>query len=56
MICNVCVIDDPHMIKIEFDRLAGTFYGTGDAFASMVLAWLTKLKDLKVFALRRFSH
>lgn len=25
----------------------GTFYGTGDAFAAMILAWLTKLNDLK---------
>ena len=38
-----------HTIEIEFDRLPGTFYGTGDAFAAMVLAWLTRLNyDLKV--------
>ena len=36
------------IIKIEFNRLAGTYYGTGDAFAAMILAWLTKLKDLQV--------
>ena len=39
--------DDQNIIKIEFNRLPGTFYGTGDAFASMVFAWLTKLRDLK---------
>lgn len=38
---------DKHVIKIEFGRLTGTFYGTGDAFAAMILAWLTKLNDLK---------
>jgi len=31
------------IIEIEFKRLPGTFYGTGDAFAAMVLAWLTRL-------------
>ena len=40
--------DDKNIIKIEFERLNGTFYGTGDAFAAMVLAWLSKLdNDLK---------
>lgn len=38
-----------HVIEIEFDRLPGIFYGTGDAFAAMVFAWLTRLNnDLKV--------
>lgn len=36
------------VIRIEFDQLTGTFYGTGDAFAAMFLSWLTKLKNLKV--------
>ncbi len=40
---------DKNLIKIEFDRLSGSFTGTGDAFASMVFAWYTKLNDLKVF-------
>jgi pyridoxal/pyridoxine/pyridoxamine kinase len=40
--------DDANLIQIEFDKLPGTFYGTGDAFAAMVLAWLTRLNDLKV--------
>ena len=39
--------DDSNLIQIEFEKLPGTFYGTGDAFAAMVLAWYTKLKDLK---------
>lgn len=39
--------DSQHIIKIKFDRLAGSFAGTGDAFAAMFLAWFTKLKDLK---------
>lgn len=34
-------------IRIEFDRLPGTFYGTGDTFAAMFLAWFTKLNNLK---------
>jgi hypothetical protein len=37
------------IIKIKFERLSGSFAGTGDAFAAQVLAWLTILKDLKVF-------
>lgn len=41
--------DDENLIQIEFDKLQGVFYGTGDAFAAMVLAWLTRLKDLKVY-------
>lgn len=41
-------LDDNDIIQIEFDRLSGTFYGTGDAFAAMLLAWLTRLNDLKV--------
>jgi hypothetical protein len=52
------------VIKIRFNRLAGTFAGTGDAFAAMFLAWYTKLGNLKVcvrdpdrqvFKLRNFS-
>lgn len=35
------------IIKIKFDRLSGSFAGTGDAFAAMFLAWFTILKDLK---------
>ncbi|RNA16759.1 pyridoxal kinase [Brachionus plicatilis] len=35
------------VIRIEFDQLTGTFYGTGDAFAAMFLSWLTKLNNLK---------
>jgi pyridoxal/pyridoxine/pyridoxamine kinase len=40
--------DDANLIQIEFDKLPGTFYGTGDAFAAMVIAWFTRLNDLKV--------
>jgi pyridoxal/pyridoxine/pyridoxamine kinase len=40
--------DEANLIQIEFDKLPGTFFGTGDAFAAMVLAWLTRLNDLKV--------
>ncbi|CAF0898403.1 unnamed protein product [Brachionus calyciflorus] len=40
-------LSNDNIIKIEFDRLPGTFYGTGDAFAAMLFAWLTKLNDLK---------
>ena len=39
--------DEKNFIKIEFDRLPGNYTGTGDAFAAMVFAWLTRLKDLK---------
>ena len=46
---KLLILDNDHLIKIEFDRLNGTFTGTGDAFAAMVLAWLARLKDLKVF-------
>jgi pyridoxal/pyridoxine/pyridoxamine kinase len=46
---------EENLIRIEFDRLPGTFYGTGDAFAAMILAWLTKLKDLKVKKIIKFS-
>ena len=48
--------DSDNLIKIEFDRMVGTFYGTGDAFAAMVLAWLTKLKDLKVCFLKNIFY
>jgi len=41
-------VDLVHVIKIKFNRLAGTFAGTGDAFAAMFLAWYTKLGNLKV--------
>jgi len=41
-------VDIVHVIKIRFNRLAGTFAGTGDAFAAMFLAWYTKLGNLKV--------
>ena len=40
------------IIKIKFARLIGSFAGTGDAFAAMVLAWLTILKDLKVYSFK----
>lgn len=39
--------DSEHLIKIKFDRLSGSFAGTGDAFAAQFLAWFTVLKDLK---------
>jgi len=39
--------DSNEVVKIEFERLAGTFAGTGDAFAAMFLAWFTIKKDLK---------
>lgn len=34
-------------LKITFDRLPGRYYGTGDTFAAMFLAWYTKLNKLK---------
>ena len=40
--------ESDHVIKIKFDRLSGSFAGTGDAFAAQFLAWFTILKDLKV--------
>ena len=40
-----------YVIKIKFDRLAGSFAGTGDTFAAMFLAWFTRLDDLKVYNL-----
>lgn len=43
--------DSNEIVKIEFERLAGTFAGTGDAFAAMFLAWFTITKDLKVIFL-----
>jgi len=36
------------IVKIEFERLKGIYYGTGDTFAAMFLAWYTKLKNLKL--------
>lgn len=46
---NQSILESDHTIEIEFDRLPGIFYGTGDAFAAMVFAWLTRLNhDLKV--------
>lgn len=48
---NLCLYasskDSHHLIKIKFDRLSGSFAGTGDAFAAQFLAWFTLLKDLK---------
>lgn len=46
---RLSVSDSDYTIEIEFDKLPGTFYGTGDAFAAMFLAWFTRLNnDLKV--------
>jgi len=39
--------NDDKIITIEFERIPGTYYGTGDAFAAMLLAWLAKLDNLK---------
>lgn len=48
---NLCLYasskESDKIIRIEFDRLAGSFAGTGDAFAAQFLAWNTILKDLK---------
>lgn len=33
--------------KIEFSKIPGLYYGTGDTFAALFLAWFTKLNDLK---------
>ena len=48
-ICIYLLKDEDSLIKIEFERLPGVFYGTGDTFAAMFLAWFTKLNDLKVY-------
>ena len=44
--------DDTRIVKIEFERLKGIYYGTGDTFAAMFLAWFTKLNNLKVNSLK----
>lgn len=39
--------DSLEIIKIDFDRVHGSFSGTGDAFAAMLIAWLSKLDNMK---------
>lgn len=35
------------VFKIEIPRLPASFTGTGDLFAALILAWMTKLNDLQ---------